>query len=249
MRGSLPAARPGRRMRLASLSCAIAAVALTLALAPAPSAAAHDYIVDTAPKANSVQTQPVNEVKLTFDDIVLDLSGNGSSSLLQVTGPDGASTHFETGCPKTLGRNVTVPVSLGTSGKYLVSWQIVSADGHTVSGTFTFSYQQPAGTEAATGTSSRPSCGRNGASPGAAAGAKPGNGTNGQQGSGNQTSTGNQANANQASTGNHTSADNTGIVIGIAGGIVGLAVIGVIIVLVTARKKPGTREPWRPGGS
>ncbi|HEY5223170.1 MAG TPA: copper resistance protein CopC, partial [Microbacteriaceae bacterium] len=92
---------------------AAAFVACGLALAPAASASAHDYLVDSTPKAGSVQTTPLKTVSLTFDDIVLDLSGNGSSALLQVTGPDGANTHFETGCPTIAGRVVSAPVALG----------------------------------------------------------------------------------------------------------------------------------------
>jgi len=203
-----------------------ALVACALALAPAAGASAHDYLVDSNPKANSTQTAPLKKVSLTFDDIVLDLSHNGSSALLQVTGPDAASRHFETGCPTISGRVVTAPVALGAAGKYTITWQIVSADGHTVSDSIQFTYKPPAGAIAAKGASGRPACGRAGSGATSGASATPAT----------------QAPASASGSGS------LGIVITIGGVIVGLAIIGVVIVLLTARRRPKDRAapPKRP---
>jgi methionine-rich copper-binding protein CopC len=220
----------GIRNRMLAVAAA-ALAAFALALVPAAGASAHDYLVDSTPKADSTQTTPLKEVSLTFDDIVLDLSHNGSSALLQVTGPDGR--HFETGCPTIEGRTVSAPVALGTAGKYTVTWQVVSADGHTVSNSLTFDYQPPAGASAADGTTSRPACG-----PGAATDKA------------SQESAG-RAPASQApATGSRAAASDAGaltIVITIACIIVGLAIVGVVIVLVTARRRRNDDErPKRP---
>ncbi|NEN05496.1 copper resistance protein CopC [Diaminobutyricibacter tongyongensis] len=189
-----------------------ALVAGLLALAPATTASAHDYLVDSTPKAGSVQTQPLDSVTLTFNDIILDLKGNGSGALMQVTGPD--ARHYETGCATVLDRVLSVPVSLGAGGKYLVTWQIVSADGHTVSSSIEFTYRPPAGTVASAGNAVGPPCGQLET---AAPGASTGSGTGG--GSTAQTS-------------------DLGIVLGIAIGIVVLALAGVLIVVLTARRRP-----------
>ncbi|WP_414172829.1 copper resistance CopC family protein [Clavibacter tessellarius] len=96
-----------------------------------------------------------SEVTLTFNDVILDLgapggdaggssAAAGGSSIVQVTGPDGQGTHFETGCAVNAGRAVTVPVALGGSGEYTVTWRVVSADGHPVSDSIAFTYQAPA---------------------------------------------------------------------------------------------------------
>jgi methionine-rich copper-binding protein CopC len=139
--------------RATALAAAVAFVAAAaLGALGATPASAHDYLVASSPKANSTQTTPIDSVKLTFDDVVLDLTKSGPGALLQVTGPDGASRHFETGCPTVSGRNVTVPVALGGPGKYQATWQIVSADGHVVSDSITFTYAPPSGTKAAPGT-------------------------------------------------------------------------------------------------
>jgi Uncharacterized protein, homolog of Cu resistance protein CopC len=218
-----PARRTGGSARRGLLAGAFAVLAAcALALAPTAGAGAHDYLVDSSPKANSVVTTPLSTVTLTFDDIVLNLSGDGSSALLQVTGPDGAQRHFETGCPTIADRNVSAPVALGGPGKYLVTWQIVSADGHTVSDSIAFTYKPPAGTSEAKGTATRPTCGgaRSGSNTTPAA-------TDGQQ--------------------NTPNASELGIVLTIGGVIVTLAIIGVVIVLLTARRTP--RQPASDAGS
>ena len=208
------------RRSLTTVAAALGASALALALAllPAAGANAHDYLISSSPAANSTQTAPLTKVTLTFDDVVLDLAHNGSSALLQVTGPDGAKRHFETGCPTIAGRQVSTAVALGAAGTYTVTWQIVSADGHTVSDSIAFTYQPPAGTTAAAGTTNRPACGHATSGSSQATGA-----------------------ASSDASGRTTSASDSGsldIVITIAVIIVGLAVIGVVIVLVTARRRP-----------
>lgn len=217
-----------RMLAVAAATLVACALAVALALIPAGGASAHDYLVDSTPKADSTQTAPLKKVTLTFDDIVLDLSHNGSSALLQVTGPDGSGAasvarHFETGCPTIEGRTVSAPVALGTAGKYTVTWQIVSADGHTVSNSITFTYQPPAGTAVATGTTSRPECGRGAATTQASQPAA------------------SQAPAGRApAAGSHAAASDSGalgIVITIACIIVGLAIVGVVIVVLTARRR------------
>ena len=200
----------GRALRAGIAVATLVAAAVVGPLAAAP-ASAHDYLVDSSPKAGSTQTTPIDSVKLTFDDVVLDLSKTGPGALLQVTGPDGASRHFETGCPTISDRNVTVPVALGDAGQYMVTWQIVSADGHVVSDSIQFTYAPPAGTKAATGSAVSPCKGA-----GASAAPKAGAGTA-------------QGTVNSGAI---------VIVIVIAGAIVLLALIAVVVILLT-RRRPG----------
>lgn len=209
------------RALLAGLGGLVAAA--TLILAPAVAADAHDYLVQTSPANGSVQTEPLKEVSLTFNDRVLDLGGNGGSALARVT--DAGGKHYETGCPAILDRTVTAPVALGEAGAYTVEWQIVSADGHTVSGSYGFEYRPRAGTAAAAGSASGPACGsvaKSGATSGAAAPAP--------------TST--------VSTPAPTVAagDDLGLVIGIAIGIVVLALAGVVLLILTSRRRPAATE-------
>ena len=212
------------RNRLFAVAAGIAA-ATALALAPAATADAHDYLVGSDPAADATVTSALNTVTLTFNDRVLDLSGGGSTNLLIVTGPDSAKRHFETGCATVADTKLSAPVALGPAGRYTVTYQIVSADGHTVSSSYTFAYRPPAGAASAPGSDTAPCGGSGGAgsaapSPGASAGGG--------------------AAAPTASTRQPTvpapDGVDLGLVIGIAIAIVVLALIGVVIVLLTARR-------------
>lgn len=204
-------------MRRGLLGIGAAVAALAIALAPAAGASAHDYLVSSDPAAGSTISAPLDTVKLTFNDRVLDLSGNGSSTLLTVTGPGGK--HFETGCATVSDRDVTAPVALGGAGGYTITYQVVSADGHTVSSSLAFTYQPAAGTHEAAGSTS-PGC--KGAAPESAASSP--------------ASTASTAPASSQSAAAAGGPD-LGVVIGIAIAIVVLAVAGVVIVILTSRRR------------
>ena len=144
--------------RVRALTASVAAVAaVALALLPVAGASAHDYLVNSDPGAGATVTAPQQQVTLTFNDRVLDLTGDGKSSIIEVT--DAAGRYFETGCATTADTVVSAPVALGPAGAYTVTYQVVSADGHTVSNSFPFTYQPPAGTAEAAGSAS-PTCGQ-----------------------------------------------------------------------------------------
>lgn len=195
-----------------SVAAAMIGVAAALGALTAAPASAHDYLVASTPKAGSVQTTPLDHVTLTFDDVVLDLSKTGPGALLQVTGPDNADKHFETGCPSIADRVVSVPVALGGPGIYRATWQIVSADGHVVSDSITFTYRPPAGTKQTPGTAAS-------ACKGAGATAAPAPGAGTAQGTVNSGA--------------------IVIVIVIAAAIVLLAVIAVVVIVLTRRRGAG----------
>lgn len=122
-------------------------------VAGAGAAAAHDYLVSSSPAANSVQTRPLTAVRLTFDDLVL---SKPAPPIVEVVGPDGR--HYETGCATAKDRDVTTPIDLGPSGRYTVTWRIVSADGHPVSQSIGFTYRPPSGAGAVSGAAKAPTC-------------------------------------------------------------------------------------------
>ena len=199
-------------------------VAAALALAQAAAASAHDYLVETSPASGAVQTGPLTQVSLTFNDRVLDLTGDGSSAILQVTA---GGWYFETGCPTVLDRSVTAPVTLGAAGAYTVDWQVVSADGHTVSGTYGFEYRPAAGATAASSGASAPMCGSH-ATPEAAVPT-----------SGAVAPTPGETVSTLPPAAASSSTDSgLPLVVGIGIAIVVLALVGVVIIILTARRKP-----------
>ncbi|MCU1526392.1 MAG: transport integral rane protein [Frondihabitans sp.] len=207
-----PASLTVRLQKLGALA-AVALAAGVLALAPAAGASAHDYLVSSTPAANSTETKALSKIVLTFDDRVLDLSGDGSSNVVEVTGPGGK--HFEAGCPTIADIDVSVPVKLGASGAYTVRWQIVSADGHVVTNSIGFRYDKPADAIAAVGKASRPTCGDQNA------------------GSGTSAST---AAGSSASGATSSASSGLPIALGVGGGIIVLALIAVAVVLVRSSR-------------
>ncbi|MDO4098814.1 copper resistance CopC family protein [Clavibacter michiganensis] len=245
-------ARTGRRP-LWRLAAAVAGAALAtgalalvgLAQGSGPdgalSASAHNYLVSSSPAAGSTIDAPPSEVTLTFNDVILDLAAagggggdastgsapaSGGSSVVQVTGPDGQGTHFETGCATDSGRTVSVPVALGGSGQYTVTWRVVSADGHPVSDSIAFTYQAPAGATASAGTPDGPGCA-------AAQEGATGSGATSSGGAGSSA-----ADPGTAAGQEQGVAPYLGVIVGVGIGIVVLAAAAVVLIVVTGRRKP-----------
>jgi methionine-rich copper-binding protein CopC len=251
--GRIPARGGAGRRPLRTLATAVAGAALAtgafalagLAQGSGPDgalpASAHDYLVSSSPAAGSTIDAPPSEVTLTFNDVILDLgtpggaggdasTGSGSvaggSSIVQVTGPDAQGTHFETGCATNSGRTVSVPVALGGSGQYTVTWRVVSADGHPVSDSIAFTYQAPAGATAAAGTADGPGCAA--AEEGAA-----GSGAAASGGSGSTSTDSGTASGQETGVTPYL-----GVIVGVGIGIVVLAAAAVVLIVVTGRRKP-----------
>ena len=111
-------------------------------------ASAHDFLVSSNPADGATVSTPLSKVTLSFNDIVL---SKPSAPQVEVVGPD--RKHYETGCATAIDRDVSVPVALGPTGTYVVTWRIVSADGHPVSTSISFHYT---GASQATGSSAAP---------------------------------------------------------------------------------------------
>jgi methionine-rich copper-binding protein CopC len=106
---------------------------------------AHNYVVGTTPAAGSVVTEQPGVVSITTNDNLLDLSGEGAGSAIQVSGPADAPRYYGDGCATVSGPTVQSAVQLGQAGEYTVVWQTVSTDGHSISDSFTFTWQPDAG--------------------------------------------------------------------------------------------------------
>lgn len=118
--------------RTRTVAAALLLLAATLVLLVAPPASAHDVLGGSSPAAGSTVTVAPVEVRLTFAEPPT-APGLG----MAVTGPDGTSV--ATGAPRVEANEVTQAlVPLTRSGTYTVAYRVVSADGHPVSGTFTF---------------------------------------------------------------------------------------------------------------
>ncbi|ARC58186.1 Copper resistance protein C [Frondihabitans sp. 762G35] len=221
------------RLRSVAVGTGLLVLAGALALLPATGASAHDYLVSSTPAADSTQTTALSKVVLTFDDRVLDLSGDGSSNVVIVT--DAAGKHFETACSTIADTDVSVPVALGDSGRYTVQWQIVSADGHTVANSIRFRYDRPQSAPVATGAATRPTCGDQAPAASSAPVAVPSASASAGAASEAPAVTSTLEATGSASA--PSSGSGLGIALGVGGGIVGLALVAVVVVLVRSRPK------------
>lgn len=134
----------------------IASLAVVGAASPVI-ASAHNNVVETTPSAGeTITTSPV-DVSLTTLEILLDLGGR-SAGFAMVT-RDQAGLYYGTGCVELTEDTMSTTVELGEPGDYEVVFQLVGADGHTISDRWSFTYAPTGDYVAAQGQSSPPVCG------------------------------------------------------------------------------------------
>jgi copper transport protein len=139
---AMTAANRGRLWRLLALA-GLTLVALTVL--PASPASAHAVLVSSSPRANAVLPSAPAEVVLTFSEGVREVPDR-----IRVIGPDGS--RVDRGGPRFDGGVVTIAVDQGGArGSYLVSYRVISADSHPVSGGYTYAVGAPSTTPSDTG--------------------------------------------------------------------------------------------------
>lgn len=110
-------------------------VTFSLLLATAPAANAHTSLVSSNPKSNAMLMASPKSISITFNEDLIKISGKNVSkiSLSNTIGNVklGAITINKGTITAKLLK--TLPVS-----KYKVTYRVVSADGHPVSGSFNF---------------------------------------------------------------------------------------------------------------
>ncbi|MFY1586458.1 copper resistance CopC/CopD family protein [Micromonospora sp. WMMD734] len=139
------------RRRLARLGAAagLLVTLVALLLAPAGPASAHAVLSSSSPVASSVVPSAPSEVVLTFSESVRKVPDK-----VRVIAPDGSRA--DRGEPRFEGSVVTIGVDpAGPQGTYLVSYRVISADSHPVSGAFTYSVGAPSTPPTDAGSDSR----------------------------------------------------------------------------------------------
>ncbi|WP_144764227.1 copper resistance CopC family protein [Curtobacterium sp. 9128] len=143
-------------------SAATVAIAGGAVLGLAGPASAHNYMIASTPKVDGTLTSLPKAFEITTNDKLLDIGGTGSGFAYRIVGPD--KRYYEDGCVAIDGPSMTTKAALGASGRYEVEWQIVSADGHTVSDEYAFTWKAPAGFSPAKGSATPPTCAAAGSS-------------------------------------------------------------------------------------
>ena len=114
----------------------VVAIALCAALIPASAASAHAELTSTDPADGSIVDAAPKVVTLQFSEGV-SLRPDGVRVL------DDQGERVDAGTASSDGTTVDVPLEKGIGrGTFVVAWRVVSADGHPVRGSFTFSVGQ-----------------------------------------------------------------------------------------------------------
>jgi copper transport protein len=126
------------RLRRAGFALAGLVVGLLCALAvPASPASAHAALTTSDPAPEAVVPEAPNRVTLTFSESVQLVPGK-----IQVLDP--TSERIDEGAPTVAGNVVTVPLRTdGGKGTYLISYRVISADSHPVTGAIVYSVGAP----------------------------------------------------------------------------------------------------------
>jgi methionine-rich copper-binding protein CopC len=126
--------RKGWRLLAAILAAAALAMA-GLAISANP-AWAHNVLKSSNPAEGKTVARTPSSVVLTFDEPAIALG-----TKLVVTGPTGP---VQVGTPRLVDTTVTQDLQGGApAGRYTVDWRVTSADGHPISGSFSFTTEAP----------------------------------------------------------------------------------------------------------
>lgn len=140
----------GQNFRRSRFTFTLGVVAsLALLIATPITALAHSDLASSSPKDGAEVTKPPSQIVLTFAEEVLP-QGSG----IVVNGPDG-NRYDE---PDTLdvgGTEASIDLKTSTAdGRYDVTYRIVSADGHVVAGSTTYTVKSAAPSNSPTSTTS-----------------------------------------------------------------------------------------------
>jgi copper transport protein len=108
---------------------------LLAALAHAGAAHAHTSLIRSEPADRAVMAQPPAIVMLVFNEPV-------SPVVLRLVGPNGDASEIKEVAAENATLTVALPQGLAR-GTHLLSWRVISADGHPVGGVLTFSIGAP----------------------------------------------------------------------------------------------------------
>jgi copper resistance protein C len=146
------------RTRLALLGIILTAMGLSTAavLVAAAPALAHSVIVASTPEEGETLSALPESFSVTANETLLDLGGQG---VFQLQIKDAAGGYYGDGCVSIVDATMSAEPAIGDSGEYTMLWQVVSADGHPVSGEIPFTWEAPEGFEPAASHDAVPVCG------------------------------------------------------------------------------------------
>lgn len=131
-------------------------LAVLATLAVAGPASAHNQVVSSTPSSGQTLTELPSEFRIVTNEALLDLGGQGRGFAFEIR--DAAGRFYENGCVTITDATMSTPAALGAPGAYTVIYQLVSADGHTVSGEIPFTWAPSGSVTASKGTAAPATC-------------------------------------------------------------------------------------------
>jgi methionine-rich copper-binding protein CopC len=117
------------------------ALLLTFFWIPAPSAQAHAELVTASPPVGAHLNALPSQVAVTFDGNLLTIGGS-KTNILTVVDPNGKEIDAKNS--RVTGATLTVDLNpVSTTGEFVVSWRVVSGDGHPEQSSYRFSVNGP----------------------------------------------------------------------------------------------------------
>ena len=141
----------------------VAAVVAVPVLGLAAPAQAHNYLVSSTPAEGETLTELPDQFSVTTNGDLLSLGGSTAGFALEVRDANGL--YYGDGCVSIDGPTLSEAAALGEAGDYTLLWQLISTDGHTVSGEVAFSWAPADGVVPSEGTATPAACGNEAASP------------------------------------------------------------------------------------
>lgn len=132
------------------MHAALAAVAVTLLLP------AHASVIGSTPENGSSVTEQPGSFSVVLNEQIIDVPGAQGANALELR--DATGLYYGDGCATVDGDAISLDAELGAAGDYTLTYQVVSADGHPVSGEIAFAFEPLDGTGGPDGSAAAPVC-------------------------------------------------------------------------------------------
>jgi methionine-rich copper-binding protein CopC len=140
-----------------ALSAALTGVAAAaLVLAAATPASAHNNVVESTPTEGQVLTELPEQWQIITNDTLLYV---GNDAVFGLWVRDAEGVFYGDGCLDVNGRGMSTTAAIGAAGDYDLVYQLVSADGHPLTGEIPFEWAPSEATPVSSGSREPTRCG------------------------------------------------------------------------------------------
>lgn len=133
---------------------------VSVSILPLP---AHAALIDSTVEDGGTLSEAVDSLSITMNEEILQVPGVETANVLTLR--DDAGNYYGDGCVEISGSTASTDAALGEAGDYVLSYTVVSADTHPVSGDISFTWEPPQGYEASPALPEAPVCGEAPADP------------------------------------------------------------------------------------